>query len=165
MISLPPPDHIAHRSETAYCVVSASHRFKLPVDGLLSILLVENGKVGGQKVNENGTYDLGPMQINTVWLGQKSPLYGFVSAEKLKDDLCTNIHSAAWILASQQRVVKDIWTAVGRYHSPGNQEYAAAYKRRVNDKLGQAHAVMANVPYYGQYIQTFYGATKEGQNW
>lgn len=163
-MDLPPIDHIVHRPETAYCVVSASRRFNLPVDGILSILLVENGKVGEAVSNENGSLDLGPMQINTVWLKERSPLFGYVTASQLRDNLCTNIHSAAWIIASHLEKAKDIWTAVGKYHSPYNPANQVAYKLRVNGKLMQARAVMNTVPSYRQYIDSIYGATQQPQN-
>lgn len=158
MGEMPPIEHIALKPETAYCVVSASHRFSLPVEGLLSILLVEGGKVGMESRNTNGSVDLGPMQINSVWLSERSPLFGYVTANQLRDDLCTNIHSAAWIVASQLQKVKDIWSAVGKYHAPYNASYAWSYKLRVNQKLAQARTVLDQTPVYRQYMASFYGA-------
>lgn len=156
-LSALPPDHIIFEPQTAYCIVSAAHRYSLPVDGLLGILLVEGGKPGMVKSNVNGSKDLGPMQINTIWLGQQSPLYGYVTQDKLTNDLCVNIHSAAWILASELKKAKDIWVAVGRYHAPNNPQNAWRYKMKVNGYLNQAKAVLKQVTNYQIYIQQFFG--------
>lgn len=151
-----PPLPLIEQPATAYCVVSASHRYNLPVEGLLSILMAEGGKPGMAKENENGTFDLGVMQINTVWLKPNSPLYGYVSAETLKHDLCVNIHAAAWILATNMKKAGDIWRAVGRYHSPGNSTLAWQYMNRVNKKLGVAREMVQKHPVYLQNIQAMF---------
>lgn len=159
MVDFPIGTHMIYKPESAYCVVSAAHRFDLPVEALMSILLVEGGKLGGESRNENGTFDLGPMQINTVWLGKDSPLMKHVSYAKLRDDLCTNVHSSAWILASHLPKAKDIWTAIGYYHSPGNRKLAWNYKLRVNAQLQVARRILKMSPVYQGYIQNFYGKT------
>lgn len=141
---------------TAYCVVSASHRYDLPIEGLLSILMTEGGKPGLAKENENGTFDLGVMQINTVWLKPNSPLYGYVSEDTLKNDLCVNIHAAAWILATNMKKAGDIWRAVGRYHSPRNSRLAWQYMNRVNKKLAAARKMAQSHPVYLQNIQAMF---------
>lgn len=156
-MDMPSADHMIYKPESAYCVVSAARRFNLPIEGLLSILLVEGGKLGGISRNTNGTVDLGPMQINTIWLNKGSPLSGHVDYARLRDDLCTNVHSAAWILASHLPRAKDIWTAIGYYHSPGNKQYAWNYKLKVNSKLQTARQILNTSRVYKSYIQSFYG--------
>lgn len=163
MADLPPADHLVYQPATAYCMVSAARRFSVPLDGLVSMLLVEGGRVGLESPNTNGSFDYGPMQINSVWLGPKSPLYGFVSAPQLRDNLCTNIHSAAWILASHMKRANDIWLAVGKYHSPYTEELQRTYMLKVNARLGVARVVVANVPAYQQYTRQFFGASAGAQ--
>ena len=60
----------------ATCIFLASQQYHVPPAILIGILKVEGGTVG-QEVgpNTNGTYDLGPMQINTVWLEELSKKY------------------------------------------------------------------------------------------
>ena len=151
-----PPVPLVEQPATAYCIVTAAHRYNIPVDGLLSILLTEGGRPGMASPNENGTFDLGVMQVNTVWLKPKSPLYGYVTADALKNDLCVNIHAAAWILASQMIRAGDIWRGVGRYHSPGNSALAWGYMNRVNGKLRYARRLVEMHPTYVQTIQAVY---------
>lgn len=151
-----PPESMIEQPATAYCLVSASHRYNLPVEGLLSILMTEGGKPGMASPNRDGSFDLGVMQINTVWLEPKSPLYGYVSAETLKNDMCVNIHAAAWILAVQMKKVGNIWHAVGRYHAPSNQALAWSYMTRVNQKIDSARRIIQTSPVYLQNIQTFF---------
>lgn len=147
---------VIEQPATAYCVVTASHRYNLPVEGLLSILMTEGGKPGMASPNKDGSFDLGVMQINTVWLKPRSPLYGYVSAETLKNDLCVNIHAAAWILAVQMKKVGDIWHAVGKYHAPNNPTLAWGYMNRVNKKLSSARQLIQTHPVYRQNIQALF---------
>lgn len=50
------------------CTVQAAQRFGLPPGALAGILMNEGGKPGQWSHNTNGSYDLGPAQINTLWL-------------------------------------------------------------------------------------------------
>lgn len=152
------PDHVSLQQETAYCMVTASQRFNLPLNGLLAILLQENGRIGARSSNKNGSFDLGPMQVNTVWLKSDSPLYGYVTAEQVQNNLCTNIHSAAWIWSSQFKSSKDLWASVGYYHSPGNPALAWKYKVAINAKLPKAQSIILSNPYYRYYVGQLYGA-------
>lgn len=155
-----PPASLIEWPATAQCVVSASHRYQIPPEGLLSILMTEGGRPGLSKSNTNGSYDLGVMQVNTIWLRPGSPLFGYVTAESLKNDLCVNIHAAAWILASNMRKVGNIWNAVGRYHSPGNVELATGYMNRVSRKVPLARALIQRHPAYRDSVaKILYSAT------
>ena len=140
--------------EAAYCIATASERFNLPPESLLSLALVEGGKSGTVSANKNGSYDLGMMQVNTVWLNANSPLRDYVSFEKLRSDLCTNVHAAAWILASHlTRTGGDIWRAIGMYHHPSDYSRAINYKHKVNRALPLARQIISQVPDYGRYIR------------
>jgi hypothetical protein len=101
--------------------------------------------------------DHGPMQINSIWLGDRSPLKGYVTSDSLANDLCTNIHAAAWIVASYFVKSKDIWGAIGQYHSPYNRVLATEYKYEVNNKLPKARELLRSNPYYRYYVTTYYG--------
>jgi hypothetical protein len=54
------------------CINQAAVTFYVPATVILSVLAVENGTVGMAKRNTNGTYDFGPMQINSIWLNKIS---------------------------------------------------------------------------------------------
>ena len=109
---------------TEQCIVEAAERFDLPATVIYSILKVEGGKVGETNKNNNGTYDIGPMQINSIWL----PTFAkYLSKQELIYDGCKNILAGAWILkANILRVRGDFWRGIGNYHSrtkPLNETY------------------------------------------
>ncbi len=64
--------------------------------------------------NENGSYDIGLMQINTSWLPVLKP-YG-IGFEELKNP-CINLNVGAWILANNFILYGKNWRAVGAYNA------------------------------------------------
>ena len=54
------------RPLTAACVLDAARAGGLPAAALFGILATEGGKTGEALRNSNGTWDMGPFQINTV---------------------------------------------------------------------------------------------------
>ena len=152
-----PPQALATLPEAAYCVVSAAHRFALPPEAILAVLLQEGGSVGMKKRNSsNGSYDLGPMQVNTVWLDPKSPLVRYASEDLLANDLCHNIHTGAWIIAKHLQRTGDIWRAIGMYHSPRGEGLARKYVQNVNAKVPLARSLIAYNQNYQRYLAAFY---------
>ena len=105
------------------CVQLAADRYGVPVTLIRAILKVEGGKVGQAVRNSNGTEDLGPMQINTIWLPRLAD-YG-ITREQLQHDLCINILAGAWILSRQLQeadklegpLQRRLWWGIGAYHS------------------------------------------------
>lgn len=97
------------------CIYQAAADYHVSVPLIIAILKAENGRVGFALHNKNGTYDLGPMQINTSWLN-KIHRYGY-SLQKLQYDPCANVAVGAWILGTSIANGKDFWTGVGDYHS------------------------------------------------
>lgn len=105
------------------CVQLAADRYGLSVPVVQAILKVEGGRVGQAVRNSNGTEDLGPMQINTVWLPRLAP-YG-ITRQQLQHDRCINILVGSWILARQLETAKGMegttqrraWWGIGAYHS------------------------------------------------
>ena len=61
----------------AACLMLAAQTYSVPPAVLMGIYQVEGGKPG-QAVgpNSNGSYDLGPMQINTVWIPELAKKMG-----------------------------------------------------------------------------------------
>lgn len=64
--------------------------------------------------NENGSVDLGLMQINSIWF---PTLRRHGIDEKALLDPCTSIHVGAWILAQNLRRMGNTWEAVGAYNA------------------------------------------------
>ena len=84
----------------AACLMLASQTYSVPPAVLVGIYKAEGGQVGQEVRNTNGSYDLGPMQINTIWMPDLAKRWG-VSEETartwVRDDACTNVGVAAWI--------------------------------------------------------------------
>lgn len=97
------------------CIEHAAHYYRLPVAIVTAVRRQEAGRTGAVHENSNGTIDIGPMQINSIHLPTLAR-YG-ITFEKLRDDLCVNIHVGAWMLAKSIRARGDLWKGVGDYHS------------------------------------------------
>ena len=100
---------------------------RIPVDRL-------GGRVG-QAVgpNKNGTYDLGPMQINEVWMSELAGQWGVskdTARKWVKDDPCTNVGVSAWILRTHLDETRDLSRAIAHYHSR-TPHLGGAYKHKV----------------------------------
>jgi soluble lytic murein transglycosylase-like protein len=147
---------LENRPETAYCIVTAAHRYQLPPEALLAVLLREAGQLGMKKKNSNASFDLGPMQVNTVWLDPTSPLRDYLTTDVLANNLCSNIHTGAWILAKHKEQTKDMWRAIAYYHSK-NPVLGTRYMYLVNEKLPKARQLINYSPVYQSYIKLVYG--------
>jgi len=97
------------------CINRAAIVYNVPATLIISVLTVEGGEVGMASRNKNGTYDYGPMQINTIWLEKIKP-YGY-TREKIQYDACANVMVGAWILSKNIADSADLWRGVGGYHS------------------------------------------------
>ena len=129
------------RPLTSECVVGAASQHGVHVDILLAILMVEGGRVGhNSRANKNGSYDIGPFQINSIHLGDLSGLG--VSEAALRNDGCVNAQVAAWhlrrvltpeVLATVQDGDSYL-SAIARYHSV-NQPYNRIYAEKLRKAL------------------------------
>ena len=116
------------------CILAAAHVNRIPPALLVTLLNVEGGSLGRVSHNTNGTVDIGPMQINQIWLRDvaahwhSSPDASYVA---LRDNFCANLEAGAWILRQGlDEAHGDFWEGVGFYHShaPGHKQ---AYLRSV----------------------------------
>lgn len=117
----------------AACLAMAAQTYQVPPQVLVAILHVEGGKVGQQVRNTNGTYDLGPMQINTIWTAELAREWGVsrATAKRLiRDDACTNINVAAWIFRKNLNETKSLSKAIAWYNSR-TPSIGYRYKRKV----------------------------------
>ncbi len=123
---------------TAECVVRASSHFGVPIPVLLGILRVEGGRPGMESPNRNGSFDLGPMQINDrVWVPVLARLTGGdhgVARAILRDNGCANMIFAAWIVRQHLNATGDLATAVGWYHSR-TPVHMARYQEKFRQSL------------------------------
>jgi hypothetical protein len=111
------------------CINQAAVTYYVPAIVIISVLQTEGGRVGMAKLNNNGTYDYGPMQINSIWLRKIEP-YGF-TREKIQYDACANVMVGTWILSQEIADNQSTWEGVGDYHSHSfqlNQNYQGKVK-------------------------------------
>lgn len=122
----------------ATCVVLAAQAYSIPPEILFSIHKVEGGQIG-QVVgpNTNGSYDIGPMQINTIWIPELADHWGVdkeTAFEWVRDDACTNTGVAAWILRNHLDETGDIAQAIAHYHSR-TPDIGKRYQTKVIKKM------------------------------
>lgn len=119
----------------AACLMLASQTYDVPPAVMLGIMKAEGGRVGQQVANTNGTYDLGPMQINTIWIPELAKSWGVnqsTAMQWVRDDACTNMGVAAWILKNHIIETGDIKQAIAHYHSR-TPRHGSKYQKRVFD--------------------------------
>lgn len=78
------------------CINLAAVEFNVPATLIVSVLSIERGANGTISRNKNGTYDMGPMQINSKWLPTLKK-YGY-SENDIIYNACKNVHVGTWIL-------------------------------------------------------------------
>jgi len=106
---------------TAQCITSAATVYQVPPDVMFGILSVEGGH-SGQAVgpNVNGTYDLGLMQINSLWVPQLARIWHVdyqTAYDGLRDSSCANIYAGAWILKQKIIETGTLYSGIASYHS------------------------------------------------
>ena len=112
--------------ERIVCSVMASVTYDVPANIVLAVAELENGKPGMYRRNENGSHDVGVMQLNTQYLGDLSA-YGIIATD-VADSGCYPYMLATWRL--RQHILYDkgnLWTKVANYHSRTSQ-YNARYR-------------------------------------
>lgn len=119
---------------TADCVVDAARASGMPVAALFAVLATEDGKTGEALSNKNGSWDLGPFQINTIHLNELAVMG--IAPETVLRDGRVNAYAAAWLLRKEYRRTGDLWQSIGAYHSrtPHRRD---AYIRRVKSNLAR----------------------------
>ena len=112
-----------------WCALAASVRYDVPADALLSVYSVERGGADTWSHDVNGTWDIGPLQFNTAYLGGLKR-YG-ITPSVVEGRTCYPWFLAAWRIHNQ--LVEDhggFWTRVARYHS-ATPRYVEAYRRKL----------------------------------
>lgn len=133
----------------AACLLLAAQTYEVPPAVMIGIMHVEGGRVGQQVgPNTNGSYDLGPMQVNTRWIPElakswrvdRATAYRFV-----RDDGCVNVRVAAWILGKKIKEAGSLYRGIAYYHSasPG---IGTRYAARVIQLMERKGLIRHDVP-------------------
>jgi len=116
------------------CITAAAKLYGLPPAVLVILLNVERGSLGRVSPNTNGTVDIGPIQINEIWLPEVAAHWHATVADTykaLRDNFCVNVEAGAWILRRGLDEARgDFWEGVGYYHSH-TPEHKTRYLRGV----------------------------------
>jgi soluble lytic murein transglycosylase-like protein len=118
------------------CVENIAAFYDVPVELIAGVRLQEGGKVCGvDGPRYDGSYDLGPMQINTWWYKNHDfNLNNFgVSKTEVSCNYCQNISIGTWILKRQLDRYKDLDKALSAYNS-GKPKYNG-YSTKVLNKI------------------------------
>lgn len=119
------------------CIEAAAAAHGLPAGIILILLDVEGGRLGEVSSNRNQTVDIGPMQVNEIWL-DKLAAHWRASREEayraLRDEFCANVEGGAWILRQAlDQAGGDFWEGVGLYHSR-KEPHKSTYLRKVYER-------------------------------
>jgi hypothetical protein len=105
----------------AACLMVAAQTYHVPPAVMIGIMHVEGGRVGYEAgPNFNGTYDLGPMQVNTRWMPQLARFWRVdvkTARAAVRDDGCMNVKVAAWILHAKITETGSLYGGISHYHS------------------------------------------------
>jgi Transglycosylase SLT domain len=116
------------------CMASVAAFYHLPPRVLPSIQAVEGGRPGLVHVNQDGSRDLGVMQVNTRWVQPLAWQTRMAPAEaqlRLVQEPCFNIAVAGAIMRIYlDEAGGDLLRAVGYYHSH-RPPLADAYRLQV----------------------------------
>lgn len=96
------------------CLEFSAEYFHLPLELLVSVMLVENGITARKRRNNNQTYDYGIFQINDARIPEIS--YMGVTEEVLIHDDCLNAYVGSYLLYKEIHRAGDFWEGVGNYH-------------------------------------------------
>ena len=103
------------------CLVAAGNAYGEPAALLLILLNVEAGRLGAISPNTNGTVDIGPMQVNDMWVPKVAQHWATsrrAAYRALRDNFCANVEAGAWILRMGLDEARgDLWEGVAFYHS------------------------------------------------
>ncbi len=106
------------------CINHAAIIYHVSAKLIISVLQVEQGQSGKVIKNKNGTYDIGPMAINSLWLPTLKK-HG-ISEQAIQFDPCTNVMIGTWILSRKIARRDNLLVGIGDYnshHVPFNQHY------------------------------------------
>lgn len=105
----------AYTPYTETCIQQAVQEYGTHPDLIRAVMAQEAGKVGQVRFNRDGSFDMGPMQINSVHLPELAP-FG-ITKEMLTNNECLNIAIGTYYLQLAIMKSGDFWVGVGNYHS------------------------------------------------
>lgn len=122
-----------------------------PFASMILLLHHENGFVGHERKNTDGSWDYGPFQVNSIHL-QEPYLKDFgITAEQLQYNGPINALAATIIFKLRLNRAKSLYDAIGSYHSytpKYKKKYQADFTRRIKGfKNVQSTIAWANMDF------------------
>ena len=119
--------------ERVICSITAAIKYEIPANIVLAVAEKEGGRPGQRVLNSsNGTYDYGPMQINTAYL-QDLAKYD-ITADDVAAPGCYSFDLAAWRIRGHiLNDSGDLWTRAANYHSR-TPRFNAIYRADLMEK-------------------------------
>ena len=114
------------------CLEQTCRAFDVPLALIIGLMDMESGQVGRVSRNKNGSYDIGPMQINSSWLGKLGA--AGIDENHLRNNGCVNVAAAGWLLRSLLASEPSVQEAIARYHSP-NKDRGQKYLQKVKARM------------------------------
>lgn len=145
MATLPCEGAVAARPpepEVARCIRQAARGQAWLEKTLWGLRDQEAGWIGAEILNRDGSYDFGPLQINSWWVPRIAALLTRREGDVrrwLQFDPCFNADAARWIFLGALKASGNYWRAVGIFHSPNvtrQRHYAALVAVRLQRRYG-----------------------------
>ncbi len=116
----PPSPSSPLSSDLKSCALAAARHYHVHEQLFLAVLATEGGRVGQTVRNRDGSYDMGPAQINSIHLPELARLG--ITRDQVVNDGCLNLQIGAWILAraldgQSPSNPGEFWRRVGNYNS------------------------------------------------
>ena len=92
--------------ERVVCSITAAIKYQVPANIMLAVAEKEGGSTGleNKNRNSNGTYDVGRMQFNTLYLKDLEK-YG-ITAEDVAQPGCYSYDLAAWRIRGHIKMIR-----------------------------------------------------------
>lgn len=111
------------------CINSVATEFHVPAKLIIAIIATERGKKGEIVKNRNGSYDMGPMQVNSRWLPMLEK-HG-ISMQEVRDNVCLNVRIGTFLLGKAIASESNLQQGIGNFnsHTPSfNHRYVQKVK-------------------------------------
>lgn len=134
---------------TPQCFIHAANVNHISLSIALALLRTEGGHPGTMKLNKNGSYDLGVMQVNDrTWIPKIANTYFNGDTRKayttVRDNGCFNVMMGTQIFATYLKEANGNYlTAIGYYNSH-TPKYMERYQRTVMQKYLYVYNVFRN---------------------
>ncbi|NRN29023.1 lytic transglycosylase domain-containing protein [Photorhabdus heterorhabditis] len=148
------------------CVSDAANFFGIDPELVFTLFDNEGGKVGSFVHNTNGSYDIGPMQINSSNLPEIREHFPKVTWKVLAYDACANFWVGTWWL--YRKIVDrkgNVFEGIGDYNSKTPKvravyifKFMERYNRRIQQRNGMHELYQWTQPWTSYNGHTQHGA-------